>query len=207
MDPAEEIFAARYSGMDEQQLMEIARGYDTLGDGAQRALRAEFARRGLEPPLIEDQAEPLTFRQLVTLASYRDISEALVARTLLEDAGIPVFLQDENLGRIHWGVSNAIGGIRLQIEAEHVEAATRLLHENVPADIVFDEDEEPYLQPKCPVCHSEDITFEGADRDLALLSTFMLHVPLPLGGKSWRCHACNARWEDTEEEEAAEEEE
>ena len=41
--------------MSEIELMDLARGYDDLVDEAQAALRAEFARRGLEPPLIEEE--------------------------------------------------------------------------------------------------------------------------------------------------------
>ena len=35
--------------------MEMARSYDGLVEIAQVALRAEFAQRGLEPPLVEER--------------------------------------------------------------------------------------------------------------------------------------------------------
>ena len=188
MGQAEENFATRYAAMDEQQLMDVARQYDTLVGDAQHALRAEFARRGLEPPLIEDPADPSSYREMVTIASYRDPSEAWIPQTLLESAGISVFLRDENTVRLDWGVSNAIGGIRLQVDRKNAEAAMKLLHESAPAEIVYDEDEEPYLQPACPVCHSEDISF-GMEAHL------------------WQCHACDARWSDTEDDDLPEDEE
>jgi hypothetical protein len=46
--------------------MEFARSYDGLLEIAQVALRAEFARRGLELPLVEEPEEP-EFRRLVTV--------------------------------------------------------------------------------------------------------------------------------------------
>src|ERR1700685_1863096 len=111
LDP--EDIAAGYSNMVDGELLRLARSYDSLTDSAQAALRAEFSRRDLEPPFIEDEEEPEP-RNLVTLRRYRDLSEAIVARTLLESAGIYVFLRDENLVRLDWQGSKLIGGIRLQ---------------------------------------------------------------------------------------------
>jgi hypothetical protein len=50
---------------------------------------------------------------LTTIRRCRDLSEAIVARSLLESSGIDVNLCDENLVRLDWQVSNFIGGIRL----------------------------------------------------------------------------------------------
>ena len=105
----------RYREMAEAELLEAARSYADLNDGAQAAMRAEFARRGIEAPLVEDGDE-MEARRLVTVARYRDLSEAIVARTMLESAGIGVYLRDENLVRLDWQISNFIGGLRLQVD-------------------------------------------------------------------------------------------
>ena len=64
-----EEFAKRYAEMSEVELMELAQDYDSLTEVAKAALRAEFARRNLEPPLVEDaeEAEQPLGRELVTL--------------------------------------------------------------------------------------------------------------------------------------------
>jgi hypothetical protein len=54
MTPNPEDLAAQYAQMSETELMKMARLYDGLLEVAQVALRAEFARRGLEPPLVEE---------------------------------------------------------------------------------------------------------------------------------------------------------
>jgi hypothetical protein len=69
-----EYLATSYSQMGEVELMELAQAYDSLTDTAQAALRAEFARRKLEPPVIEDPEEAEEPRHLVTLRRYRDLS-------------------------------------------------------------------------------------------------------------------------------------
>lgn len=121
-------FARRYAAMSEPELMELARGYDSLVEPAQTALRAEFAKRNLEPPLIEEPAE-VTSRNLVTVASYRDLPNADLARAALQSAGIAAWIQDDNLVRMDWFYSNAIGGIRLQVEAADAEAAREILEQ------------------------------------------------------------------------------
>jgi hypothetical protein len=122
-----EDIAEGYSKMVEGELLRLARSYDSLTDTAQAALRAEFSRRDLEPPFIEDEEEPEP-RNLVTLRRYRDLSEAIVARTLLESAGIYVFLRDENLVRLDWQMSNLIGGIRLQVSRRAIAAVHSRRH-------------------------------------------------------------------------------
>lgn len=178
--------------------MDVALKYDELGDAAQGAIREEFARRGLEPPLVEDVGV-LESRKLVTVKRYRDLSEAIVARSILESANIPVFLFDENVVRLDWQISNMIGGIRVQVDDRDEAAATAILNEPVPESFTVDDGSE-FEQPRCPVCHSVEITFQGSGRGPALLSTFMLGVPLPLGSATWLCNACGAKWEETEDE-------
>ena len=113
--------------MSETELMNLAREYDDLVEPAQAALRAEFAQRGLEPPLIEEEDAPIADdpeEALVTVARYRDMPEAVVARAVLEQAGIECLLRDENTVRMDWFWSNLIGGMRLQVAAKD-EAAAR----------------------------------------------------------------------------------
>jgi Putative prokaryotic signal transducing protein len=188
---------ANYARLNEGELMDVARSYDSLTDAAQSALRAEFARRGLEPPLVEEEDGVLEQRDLVTIRQYRDLSEAIVARSLLESAGIPVFLRDENLVRLDWQVSNFIGGIRLQVDAENEQAAVELLNQPVAATMELGGGEE-FAQPVCPRCGSAEITFEGAGRGAALAGLYALSLPLPAGKETWSCSACGARWEGTE---------
>ncbi len=179
--------------------MEIARNYDTLTDTAQAALREEFARRGLDPPVVEEKEPkvPPSQRNLVTVSRYRDLSEAIVARSMLESAGIAVYLRDENLVRLDWQVSNFIGGIRLQVEAEDEQNALELLRQPVQESISYSEGDK-FTQPHCPSCGSTDITFEGASRAAALVSLYALSLPLPFGRETWCCNACEARWQETD---------
>ena len=196
MPPNREDFAANYAQLGEPALMDLARAYDTLTGPAQAALRAEFLRRRLEPPLIDDTPDPGDqSRRLVTVQRYRDLSEAIVARSYLESAGIEVYLFDENLVRLDWQISNFIGGIRLQVAERDAPAALDLLTQPVPDRIAFGGPAD-FAQPHCPVCGSAEITFEGSSRGAALAGLYVLSLPLPLGAETWRCDDCGAHWED-----------
>lgn len=176
--------------------MDIARSYDSLTESAQVVLRAEFTRRHLDPPTIDELYNPAASGpNFITVRRYRDLSEAIVARSLLQSAGIHAYLRNENLVRLEWQISNFIGGIRLQVEKSDEAAAAEILNQPIPDTVPFD-DQEEFVQPLCPRCGSSDITFQGSSREAALASLTFLSLPLPLGRKTWLCNACNARWTD-----------
>lgn len=185
----------RYAEYSEDDLLSAARSYQDLTDETQAEMRGEFARRGLEAPLIaaEDSAQE---RRLVTLRQYRDLSEAIVARSMLEGSGIEVFLRDENLVRLDWQISNFIGGIRLQVAEEDQAEAETLLSHRVD-DAIEMEGQAEFVQPRCPHCNSTEITFEGASRKAALASLYLAALPLPTGRETWLCEDCGTRWEQT----------
>ncbi len=190
--------------MNEAGLMALARRYDTLTEPEQDALRAEFAQRGLEPPLLEEEAEPTppVDQKLVTVRRYRDLSEAIVARAVIEGAGIYCFLQNENMVRLDWQLSNFIGGIRLQVAESDAAVAEQILSAPVPASIQM-EGEPDYIQPRCPRCDSLDINFEGAGRGAALATLYLFSLPAPMGEKRWMCNQCGLLWADDERAEGA----
>jgi hypothetical protein len=200
MTPSPEDLAAQYAQMSETELMELARSYDGLLEIAQVALRAEFTRRGLEPPLVEEPEE-WEFRRLVTVRRYRDLAEAYAERSLLESAGIPAWIADENLVRMDWFYSNAVGGMRLQIDEREEATAREILEEGAPETITYGE-EGVYVQPTCPKCGSAEITLgSGTERGRSLVALYVLSIPVPPREATWHCEACGARWVDTGDDE------
>lgn len=137
-------FARRYAAMSEGELLELADSYDTLVEPAQAALRTEFERRHLAPPLVDEPVEltEAVPRDLVTIHRFRDLPEADLARGLLESAGIRAWIQDDNLVRMDWFYSNAVGGIRLQVDSANAEAARQILDQPMPADFALGDGED-----------------------------------------------------------------
>ena len=126
-------FADEYARMGDAGLLKIAVAYDSLVEPAKDALRAEFARRKMEPPLIEDDADrqTITSERLVTLRSYP------VPKSVLESAGIYCFLQDENFVRVDWGAAISLGGVRLQVRPEDASDAEAVLSQPAPESIEY----------------------------------------------------------------------
>jgi hypothetical protein len=67
-------------------------------------------------------------RDLVTIQSFRELSEAMLAKGMLTSAGIECFLVDDNTGHMLGFISNVIGGIRVQVNRFDAEAAMVLLN-------------------------------------------------------------------------------
>ena len=201
MTPSPEDLAAQYARMSETELMEVARSYAGLLEIAQVALRAEFARRGLEPPLVVEPDE-WEARRIVTVRRYRDLAEAYVERSLLESAGIPAWIADEHLVRMDWFYSNLVGGLRLQVDESDEAAAREILEEGTPETITYGE-EEVFVQPTCPKCGSAEITLgSGTERGRSLVALYVLAIPVPPRKAAWHCGACGAEWADDGKPEA-----
>src|SRR5882724_1103852 len=99
---------------------------------------------------------------MVTLRQYINPSEAELNKTLLEEAGIPVFLADAN--SLSLGYGGVLGGVRLQVEDADLERARRVLDERegvtpLPDDFVPPEEPlpiEPIPTPTpTPEAHDE----------------------------------------------------
>ena len=148
-----ERLRAYYAQLSDGELNEIGSQYDSLTKQAQSALRAEFDRRELPAPELADDGHE--YQHLVTVRQYRDPFEASIAKSVLDSAGIFSFLKDENTVRLDWGYSQAIGGIRLQVRPEDLEAAEAVLAQPIPP--VIKSDSGDYEQPRCPSCQSLDI--------------------------------------------------
>ncbi|HEV3149726.1 MAG TPA: DUF2007 domain-containing protein [Acidobacteriaceae bacterium] len=138
--PRESELLETYRSASDGELLDLALTYDSLTEVAQNALRAEFARRGLEPPVIPDPAPEAEMLPVVTVQQYRDLTEAQLAMGVLESAGIPCYLRDENTVRTQWFWSNLIGGIRLQVREEDLAAAEALLNQPIPGQIPVDDE-------------------------------------------------------------------
>jgi Putative prokaryotic signal transducing protein len=67
-------------------------------------------------------------------ARYGGVPEAVLAKSMLDSAGIESFLGDENLVRLDWFYSNLVGGIKLMVREEDAETARALLEKNSPEE-------------------------------------------------------------------------
>lgn len=187
--------AGTYAAMPDAQLLDLARHPETLTDVAWEALEDELDHRRLESPVEETAPAPqFDPRSLIPIRQFRDLPDALLAKGCLESADIECHLRDDNLVRLDWFISNFVGGIKLCVRPEDVATATRLLDEPI-LEGLYVHGVGLYEQPRCPKCQSLDVNFHELDGPIAYLSAF-LRISSPVQRKGWRCHACNAEWQD-----------
>lgn len=139
---------------------------------------------------------------LVTLWKFRDLPEALLAKSKLEASGITAFLQNDELVRVQWLYSNLIGGILLQVSPEDADAALELLQEPIPDSMALEPGGVAYLQPRCPQCGSLDVEHEGLNKLVTFGTWLALGFPIRATVDKWRCSACAHEWQSHEERNA-----
>ena len=193
-----------YSHMSDGELEKIAATAYDLTDEAHAALQQEISSRRIairlndEPPGYE-QSE---FRDTITIQKFRDLSEAMFAKGLLDGAGIECYLADDNMARMNWFYANALGGIRLQVRPEDAEEAVKVLDQPGPES--FDvEGTGKFEQPKCPKCESRDVHFEALNKPISYTSAW-LGFPLPIAKNNWKCDACGHEGKESADDEAPE---
>jgi hypothetical protein len=80
--------------------------------------------------------------RLVTVGTFSSPWEAQLALACLQGEGIEAVIADEHFLRLYGALSNALGGVRLQVRPEHAERAAELLRGRRPIFYIVREDEE-----------------------------------------------------------------
>ncbi|HEY0556205.1 MAG TPA: DUF2007 domain-containing protein [Thermoanaerobaculia bacterium] len=78
--------------------------------------------------------------KLVTVETFSSPWEAQLARACLEAEGIDAVIADEHFFRLYGALSNALGGVRLQVRPELADRAAELLRNRRPVFYVVKED-------------------------------------------------------------------
>ncbi len=105
------------------------------------------------------------YPRLITIRRFRDLPDALLAKSVLESADIQCFLADDNIIRMDWLWSYAVGEIKVRVRDNDAKLSDELLkaNQNPPAFIDFGGIQE-YAQPACPNCGSFDIFHDELTR-------------------------------------------
>jgi len=67
--------------------------------------------------------------ELMTVATFEYPAEAEAVMLLLENNGVEVYLQDVNTASL-WGLTNAIGGVKVQVPVTQFKLAQQLVEEH-----------------------------------------------------------------------------
>lgn len=131
---------------------------------------------------------------LVTIKTFSYDHETILYEPTFKAEGIEYFLKDQQTVSIDPLVSNAIGGIKLQVKAEDEERARALVAEiaanntssNLGDVIRIDGKKFEKTLDECPKCESEEI--------YAYKPTFMEGLFKPLMKRDKYCESCKHKW-------------
>lgn len=120
---------------------------------------------------------------LITVKSYQNLTEAHIARSLLQSEGIPCYLADEYLANLVPHYNYLLNGIKLQT---HTIDAARALE-------IIEQSETRGLE--CPHCESNDViahttSFKGWKGKLSLLAAFFIMIFPFYYQQGHRCKNC-----------------
>jgi hypothetical protein len=186
-----------YSAKTEGELQKLAGEAADLTDQAREILQSELSRRGLGTELQGPNVPETVTPPLVIIRRFRDLCDALLAKSIVDSAGIECILSDEHVIRMDWMLSNAIGGVKVWVRENDAQAAAELLDEAGPETFDVERVGE-FRQPRCPQCQSTDVTFGETGKHLGYL-TVAVGVPLPIARSDWECNSCGQKWHDPED--------
>lgn len=192
--------AELYASMMEEELRDIARDPKSLTETSIEALNSEFARRGLDTRLEIPQPEHAESHpeipNLVILRHFRDLPEAHLMKGGLESAGIECFFDDDNIVRMDWFISNAVGGIKLLVRPDDFAAANEILEHGIPEAFDIPGVGE-YDQPRCPKCKSLDVISDPGKNVAEGYSAESGEGNAP-AQTGWKCQSCGHAWPECE---------
>jgi DNA-directed RNA polymerase subunit M/transcription elongation factor TFIIS len=203
LDPVEESrrLQEHYARLSDDELQAAAdEGYD-LTDLAKEALQAEIRGRGLhiQPKSAPAQLEPdpvtgdfdASDLDLVVVSRVWDLTEALLLKSILDDARVPSYLGPDDIEKDTFrGSFNR--GVDLKVRYVDNQRALQAISQSLPPDSEVETD---YV-PRCTKCHSSEIVFQSLDSASAANSAFDSTF-------NWSCDACGHRWKDDGIEEEA----
>ena len=129
--------------------------------------------------------------QFKTIASYRDLPLAELAKAKLMSQGIYCHLLNAHHIGMNWLYSQALGGIKVQVRSEDAEIARKILARD-ESYLLNDEELEfpdPDENDACPRCGSLDIELVKQSRFFGALA-LLTHLPLLFWGTRYRCRDC-----------------
>ncbi len=130
-------------------------------------------------------------RKLVELCTVWSLADARQVQSLLDRAGIPLFMGAEKATNADAVTSNFATGVSVQVMRIGLPWAGQALQNYAPADEPERKQEEPppELSVQCPKCRSEEIVLEdvvpAAEDSPDKASTYW-----------WSCDSCGYEWED-----------
>ena len=131
---------------------------------------------------------------LVTIASYTNSLHANIVKGRLQAENIPATLANEQYINADWLLSNALGGVQIQVPVEYEQPAKELIESIEDGQLEVNDDDVDIDQLLCPICKSSDIQTNSIFWKISLILSNTLYMPLPFSQHSHSCKTCQHEW-------------
>ncbi|MDR1516910.1 MAG: DUF2007 domain-containing protein [Dysgonamonadaceae bacterium] len=134
--------------------------------------------------------------ELITVKTFTYPHEAYILQSRLESDGISTFLKDEMTVLVNNFYSNAVGGVKLQVQDKDVETALAIIESSEKA-----RDDEKTLaiqtsdKTHCPFCGSEEVAPKRNPHWLTFLPFILtMGFIFPFYKTTRKCFDCGKEW-------------
>tara|TARA_B100000989_G_scaffold297647_1_gene284132 strand:- start:339 stop:860 length:522 start_codon:yes stop_codon:yes gene_type:complete len=131
----------------------------------------------------------------ITVSTSTNPIEAHIICGRLKAEGIPAFVIFQHHIWAEWWISNAIGGVRVQVPPNFYQQAQTVI-QNINLGVYELTPDNTTWSPstRCPKCNSLSISHINWRRKVALVLAITLHLPLHHTQHLMRCDMCSNKW-------------
>jgi len=137
--------------------------------------------------------------KLVTVSSYINAWDARIASGRLEAEGIPTIIVDENYILQNWAISQALGGVKIQVPVDRADEAKKIIAALGKDEFaqILDAEMGNTAIPSCPKCASHDIKARFSFRSwMLMLGTLIAGAGYPARRNLQKCQECGYEWRE-----------
>jgi len=137
--------------------------------------------------------------KLITVVSYINAWDARITSGRLEAEGIPTVLVDENYVLQNWAISQALGGVKIQVPVEHADKAKEIISALSKGEFakILDVKSDNAAMPTCPKCTSHETKPKFTLRSwMLMLATLIAGAGYPARRNLQKCQRCGYEWRE-----------
>lgn len=134
---------------------------------------------------------------LITITSYSEPLEAHIVKGRLEAEGVPAFIANEHHISVAWYLSNALGGVKIQVHKQDHEKAIKIISSLHDGEFEEELKKETKVAESniCPSCGSSNYSSKFS-LPLLLLVWLSLGIAVifPIHRNKHKCTECGCKW-------------
>lgn len=136
--------------------------------------------------------------KLVRIKFYQNAIEANRDKQILAEEGIESWIANEQTVQSDWLLSQAIGGIQLQVFEYDLARAEKILEDFESEDSALEVEHtinDPEFDFLCPECGSNHIYRDEKPGGIFGISVLLLGIPLKVPAQKYHCYHCGNEFE------------